>query len=334
MDARYVDPASLSDSVSFQPGPPEVSMLVVAYNSASIIAACLEAIPRACTRHTYEVLLVDNGDGSSAELVAKNFPQVRIIPSMGNIGFAGGNNLLARSAQAPLLLLVNPDLQMRPGAVDELLSGVARHADAAAWGGVTLDREGRPDIGNSVHVPSLREMASRLLGRSLSRIEEGDDLQRDKQVHALSGGFVMFSRQAWDAAEGLDERYFLYCEEVDLFARLERMGFEFWRIGKARAFHDAGHGNDFSPMRLLYRAAGTMQFARLHWSYPQQICGFVLIWLGAFQRYAAGKLLGHWRPRLRKVGDGHRGLVFRPGHWHHGYHPTKGLLAKLKHTPI
>lgn len=333
MDARYVHPASLSDSVSFQPGPPEVSMLVVAYNSASIIAACLEAIPRACTRHTYEVLLVDNGDGSSAELVAKNFPQVKIVPSNGNIGFAGGNNLLAKSARASMLLLVNPDLQMRPGAVDELLSGAARYPDAAAWGGVTLNREGRPDIGNSVHVPSLKEMASRLLGRSLSRIEEGDDFERDQRAPALSGGFVMFSRPAWDAANGLDERYFLYCEEVDLFRRLERMGYNFWRIGKARAFHDAGHGNDFSPMRLLYRAAGVMQFAELHWSYPARICAFTLIWLGAAQRFAIGKLLGHWNPRLRRVGEGHRWLVFQPRHWRHGYHPTKGLLAKLRAKP-
>jgi N-acetylglucosaminyl-diphospho-decaprenol L-rhamnosyltransferase len=334
MDPRYVDPASTEEFMTAPSTPPEVSILVVAYNSASIIADCLEAIPKACTRHNYEVLLVDNGDGGSAALVAKDFPQVRIVASRGNIGFAAGNNLLAQSAQAPLLLLVNPDLQMRAGAVDELLSGVGRHPEAAAWGGVTLDREGRPDIGNSVHVPSLKEMASRLLGRSLSRIEEGDDFERDEQVHALSGGFVMISRRAWDAADGLDERYFLYCEEVDLFARLALMGFVFWRIGKARAFHDAGHGNDFSPMRLLYRAAGTMQFARLHWSYPRQLSAFALIWLGAAQRYAAGKLLGHWRPRLRKVANGHRGLVFRPGHWRCGYHPTKGLLSKLKQMPL
>jgi GT2 family glycosyltransferase len=309
--------------------PPEVSILVVAYNSASIIADCLGAIPDACTRHTYEVLLVDNGDGSSAELVAKDFPQVRIVPSKGNIGFAGGNNLLARSAQAPLLLLANPDLQMRPGAVDELLSGAARHADAAAWGGVTLDREGRPDIGNSVHVPSLREMASRLFGRSLSRIEEGDDLERDQRVHALSGGFVMISRQAWDAAGGFDESYFLYCEEVDLFYRLSKMGHEFWRIGKARAFHDIGHGQQASPMRELYLNAGVMQFARLHWRPFEQMLAFIFIWTLSLQRFLSGYLLGWLFKKLKTTGQKHRYVALRPHYWGHGYHHAQGLLAKL-----
>lgn len=309
--------------------PPEVSILVVAYNSASIIADCLEAIPKACTRHTYEVLLVDNGDGSSAALVAKDFPQVRIVASRGNIGFAAGNNLLAQSAQAPLLLLVNPDLQMRAGAVDELLSGVGRHPEAAAWGGVTLDREGRPDIGNSVHVPSLKEMASRLLGRSLSRIEEGDDFERDEQVHALSGGFVMISRRAWDQVGGFDESYFLYCEEVDLFHRLSQLGHQFWRIGKARAFHDIGHGQQASPMRELYLNAGVMQFVRLHWKPFEQVLAFALIWALSCQRYVAGCLLGALSKNLKVTGQKHRYVALRPHYWGHGYDNTRGLLARL-----
>lgn len=304
--------------------------MVVAYQSADIISACLSAIPAACTRHTYEVLLVDNGDGSTERLVAEQFPGVRIIPSKGNVGFAAGNNLLAHSAKAPFLLLANPDLEMRAGAIDALLDGAARYPHAAAWGGVTLDRSGKPDIGNSVHVPSLTEMASRLLGRSITRLPEGATFENDERVEALSGGFVMFDRKAWDEAGGLDERYFLYCEEVDLFFRLARMGYEFWRIGAARAFHDAGHGNDFSSTRLLYRAAGTMEFARLHWTAPGQSLGFILIWLGAWQRYAAGLALGRWRPRLRKVGEGYRIMALAPGTWRHGYHPSSGLLAKLR----
>lgn len=313
---------------------PDVSIMVVAYHSQDIIAECLDAIAPACTRYTYEVLFVDNGEGETAALVEKHYPHVRIVPGRGNIGFAAANNLLAKSAEAPMLLLVNPDLQLRPGAVDALMDGAQRHASAAAWGGVTLDRAGRPDLGNSVHVPSLREMASRLVGRSSARVDEDSTFVDDEQVDALSGGFVMFSRQAWDAAGGMDERYFLYCEEVDLFYRLTRMGRVFWRIAAARAFHDVGHGNDFSAARLMYRAAGTMQFARLHWSYSKTTAAFVLVWLSALQRYLAGKAFGDRRPRLRKIGDGYGPITRRPGYWRYGYHPSKGLLAKLKHAPL
>lgn len=309
---------------------PDVSILVVAYQSAEVIGACLGSIAAACARYSHEVLLVDNGDGSTAALVAEAFPEVQIVPGRGNIGFAAGNNLLAQSACAPFLLLANPDLEMRAGAIDALLDAAARYPQAAAWGGVTLDRSGRPDIGNSVHVPSLKEMVSRLMGRSITRVDGDAEFTQDERVAALSGGFVMVSRAAWDKAGGLDESYFLYCEEVDLFYRLGRMGYDFWRIGAARAFHDAGHGHDFSPMRLLYRAAGTMQFMRLHRSPGEQLLGFALIWLGAFQRYLGGLVLGGWKPRLRKVGQGYRQVTLYPQDWRHGYDPARGLLARLK----
>lgn len=308
---------------------PDVSILIVAYNSQAIIAACLGSIPAACTRHTYEVLLIDNGDGASEALVSAKFPAAKIVRSRGNVGFAAGNNLLAAQARAPLFLLANPDLELTPGAIDALLDAARRYPAAAAWGGVTLDRTGHPDIGNSVHIPSLHEMASRLIGRSVSRLNRGDALLQDQRVEALSGGFVMFSRAAWDAAGGLDDRYFLYCEEVDLFYRLSAMGCEFWRIGSARAFHDAGHGNNFSQMRLLYRAAGIMQFAKLHWSYPNQMLGFILLWLSALQRYIFGEIFSFWNPHLRQISYGYRRMAFSPREWRHGYHPTKGLLAKL-----
>ncbi|MBA3862319.1 MAG: glycosyltransferase family 2 protein [Erythrobacter sp.] len=316
-----------------QPAP-DVSILVVAYNSERIIADCLEAIAPACTRYTYEVLLVDNGDGGTAALVAERFPEVRIIPGKGNIGFAAGNNLLAKSATAPMLLLANPDLQMRPGAVDALLDGAKHYETAAAWGGVTLDREGRPDIGNSVHVPSLREMASRLIGRSSARITEGNAFECDERVEALSGGFVMFSRAAWDEAQGLDERYFLYCEEVDLFFRLSLMGYDFLRIGSARAFHDIGHGEITSPMRELYLNAGIMQFAILHWNPFRQFLAFTIIWLLSLQRYGVALLRRRFLGNKKKGRARYQYVATRPTYWYHGYHPTKGLLAMLAKAPL
>lgn len=326
LSLQATDTAQLGNEAS----PPDVSILIVAYQSVDLIGACIEAIPHACSRYRYETLLVDNGDGRTAAFVAEKFPDVRIIPGRGNIGFAAGNNLLARLAKAPLLLLANPDLEMRPGSVDELLDGSERYPHAAAWGGVTLNRNGQPDIGNSVHVPSLKEMTSRLFGRSANRLAPNDTLAKDHKVEALSGGFVMFSGKAWEEAGGLDESYFLYCEEVDLFFRLSRKGYEFWRIGSARAFHDAGHGNEIAPSRLLYRAAGTMQFTRLHWSFPRQVAAFLLLWLNALLRYMVGKICGFWNPRLRRIGFGYRRMALSPTEWCFGYHPTKGLLTKQK----
>lgn len=309
---------------------PILSILVVAYHSEAIIADCLASIPPACTRFGYEVLLIDNGDGATEEVVASRFPHVRIVPRQGNVGFAAGNNLLAAQAKGQFLLLLNPDVVLQTGAIDLLLDATRTYPDAAAWGGVTLDREGRPDLGNTVHTPSLREMASRTLGRSIAARRQAIAFDGNTKVEVLSGSFVMFARAAWDAVGGLDDRYFLYCEEVDLFYRLAQKGYSFWRIGGARGYHNIGHGEALSPKRMLYRAAGNMQFVRLHWSKSKQLLAVLLTWLGAWQRLIVGRLIGRWSPRLRQVGECHRDIAVHPSLWRHGYDPQRGLLVQLR----
>lgn len=313
---------------------PDVSVLIVGYNSAELISACIESVKTAAHRHSCEILLVDNGDGSTETLVSQQFPQVRIIPSRGNIGFAAGNNLLARSAKAPLLLLLNPDMVALPGSIDALVEASKSYTAAAAWGGVTVDQEGKPDTGNAIAMPSMGEFLSVALGRS--RIGNGPvaGLDSDACVDVLVGGFVMFSRKAWDEVGGLDERYFLYCEEVDLFYRLQLKGYEAWRISSATGAHKAAHGNTLSPMRLLYRAAGTMEFVRTHWSFTAQIAACALVWAAAVERLVAGQLIGHRRPHLRELGNGYRLVALRPDYWIFGYDKRRGLMAKLARSSL
>lgn len=307
----------------------DVSILIVAYNSAAIISACLGSIPDACKSYNYEVLLVDNGDGTTEALVAENYPWVRIVPSKGNIGFAAGNNLLAASAQGRHLLLLNPDVELKSEAIDRLLDATKTYPTASAWGGVTLDRDDRPDLGNTVHAPSLREMASRVMGRSLAATAPLVGVDEDAPVAVLSGSFAMFTRQAWDEVGGLDERYFLYCEEVDLFYRLAQRGHTFWRIANSRANHDVGHGDILSPTRELYLNAGVVQFTRLHWCRSDAFAARILILTFSLQRYLLGKVFG-WRSRnLANLSKRQRLVALYPHYWWNGYDPERGLLARM-----
>jgi GT2 family glycosyltransferase len=314
---------------------PDVSILIVAYNSADLIEACIDSIGPACLQHRFEVLLIDNGDLSTARLVHDRYPHVRIVESRGNIGFAAGNNALAKQANAPMLLLLNPDMELEPHAIDALLDGAKRHSDAVAWGGVTLNAEGKPDTGNAIPMPSMAELLSVALGRSRIGSMPIKGIKEDARVEVVSGGFVMFARSAWDSSGGLDERYFLYGEEVDLFYRLGKQGHAIWRISDARGFHAVGHGSGMSPMRLLYLAAGNMQFLRIHWSRVGAWTGGMLMWIAALERYLAGRLLGGIRPRLRAIGEGYKLVALNPRLWFTGYDPETGLLARLQkgHLP-
>ncbi len=307
-----------------------VSILIVAYNSASLIVACLDSIAPACTQSGYEILMVDNGDGATEELVKTTYPDVRIIPSKGNVGFAAGNNWLASHAHADKFLLLNPDMELEPGSIDALLAGAKAHPDAAAWGGVTVDAHGKPDSGNAIAMPSLTEFVSAAMGRSIVGNSRMLGIDTDAEVDVLVGGFVMFDRTAWEKVNGFDEGYFLYCEEVDLYYRLNKIGYRFWRIAAARGHHAIAHGEGLSPLRMLYRAAGTAEFVRRHWSVPASFVARALIWLAASERVAAGRLLGRWRAHLGALADGYRDVALRPNVWWHGYDPKRGMLRQLE----
>ncbi len=313
---------------------PDVSILIVAYNSAQLIESCIDSIRSGAQRHSCEVLLVDNGDGLTEKLVAQAFPDVRIIPGKGNIGFAAGNNMLSRFARSEHLLLLNPDMVALPNSIDILLDAADHYPGAAAWGGVTVDPSGRPDTGNAIAMPSMTEFLSVAMGRSRIGSEAVKGLEEDARVDVLIGGFVMFTRAAWQELGGLDERYFLYCEEVDLFFRLRGRGYEAWRIAAARGQHTAAHGNTLSPSRLLYRAAGTMEFVRTHWSFSGRVLAAFLVWIAAVERFLAGKLIGGRHPHLRQLGDGYRYVALHPNYWISGYDPKSGLMAKLAREPL
>ena len=320
---------SSAASEGSEPAQFDCSILIVAFQSVDVIAQCLDSIAETTESVKTEVLLIDNGDLSTQAFVEQHYPDVRVVPSQGNIGFAGGNNALARQARSDRLLLLNPDMTLYAGALDALMEGADAHPDAAAWGGVTCDSEGQPDSGNFILVPSLAEHARFALGRSSQPDQNPAALSGDSKADVLLGGFVMFSREAWESAGGLDERYFLYCEEVDLFYRLAHMGRTFWRIGKARGHHAVGHGQPMSAMRILYRTTGTVEFMRIHWGFAQRLLGCLLLWTGALNRYIVGGVAGRFRPRLAQVSKGYRVVALRPERWWHGYDPERGLRAKM-----
>jgi len=319
------------EPVSHAPGSaaPTVSVLVVAFNSRALIGRCLKHIFDAAPGTAIEVLFVDNGTDGTQELVAEEFPDVRIVQSSGNVGFAAANNALAQHAQGEFLLLVNPDLFLRPRAIDILVAGARRHPDAVAWGGITIFADGNPDTGNAIAIPSLKEFASMALGRSLAGQVNAADFQRDAPVNVLCGGLVMVSREAWNRIGGMDETFFLYCEEVDFFVRLREQGYSLYRIAEARGEHLIAHGGNLSPRRLMFKTAGTMQFLQKHWPAPKRTLGGVLLWLAAFERFLAGKMVGRWKPRFAQIGEAYSDVALKPHLWWHGYDRDKGYKAWL-----
>ncbi|WP_260926818.1 glycosyltransferase family 2 protein [Novosphingobium sp. 9] len=298
---------------------PTVSLLIVAYNAGSILDECLTAALREATSVGGEVLFIDNGDDGTEHRVAREYPDVRIVPSEGNIGFGPGNNRLAAQARADLLLLVNPDAILDEGAVAVLLEEERRHPEAAVFGGMIKNPEGRPEIHNYIRLPAFSHLLLATAGVE-GRIQQRDrPLDRTSAVDAVTGAFFMIRAEAYRAMAGFDESFFLYSEEIDLFHRLGRAGYTILFAPQAAVIHKTGTTGEMSRGRTVYRAIGQMHYMRKHWGPLGAAAGGALVWIAAIERVIAGKLVRNRNSRFARMGHVNWPLVRSPGLWWHGY---------------
>lgn len=305
---------------------PDLSILIVAYNSAAFIADCIGSVIEHTAPGSYEILLVDNGKDGTADKVAAEFPVVRIIPGRGNIGFGQANNLLADHARGRYLLLLNPDTKLVDPAIDSLLA-FARTQPAAAWGGVTTLPDGSLDGGNFLTIPTLGGIARDVVGlggrgQHRARLEH---LAAPERVEVLCGGFMMISREAWDAVGGFDPSFLLYSEEIDLFTRLRNIGQVVWLYPGSRIIHDIGSGNAYTPARMRYTQTGLMHYARRHWRTPlAQIVG-VAYWMIAARRWLVSVLLQKVSASHHARMTAHQPIVTNRAIWWRGYEGKTSL---------
>jgi hypothetical protein len=123
--------------------PPTISILIVSYNTKDLTSACLSSIHRYPPIGDYETIVVDNGskDGSAA-MIARRFPGVKLMVSNKNLGFAAGNNLALRAAKYDVLLLLNSDTEVHPGALEHLQTILSENPSLAGAGGRLLNTDG------------------------------------------------------------------------------------------------------------------------------------------------------------------------------------------------
>lgn len=222
----------------------DLSIVIVSWNTRDDLAACLASLPAATIDLGTEVIVADNAsrDGTPA-LVRERHPDVRLLETGGNLGFARASNLGAAGASGRLLLLLNPDTVCPPSALTRLCACFDRLPDAAAVGPDLTDATGRgtecwgdfPAIWHhwrSVVDPALAWLPGRWrepgLGRTAASARR-TPRPRDPATGALvvdyvKGACLLTSQDAWRRVGPLDERYFMYFEESDWCRRARALG--------------------------------------------------------------------------------------------------------------
>ncbi len=210
---------------------PRLTIVIVSYNSRADLEACLRSLTMRAPRLTHEIVVVDNAssDGTPA-YVRDCWPAVRLIETGSNLGFARANNVAIRNTASELVLLLNPDTIVPAGAVDQLVEALDAHADAAIVGPRLVDGSGRAELSFGRMISPWAEFQQRRLVRGNDRgvasiVARVERLTREtKTVDWVSGACLLIRRSDLDAAGRMDERYFMYTEDVDLCAAVRARG--------------------------------------------------------------------------------------------------------------
>ncbi len=234
------------------------TVIIVNYCTAKLTIDCLASLANErANRASFDVILVDNAspDDSSKVLthaIAQNGwgNWVVFLPSSRNGGFADGNNLGIRFAlETPdppsYLLLLNPDTLVRPGAIGVLIGWMEEHPNAGIVGGRLLDAVNKPQCSGFRFPSVLGELESGAQLGPLSRLLSTSVVSMPLSdvpigVDWVSGACFLIRRSVIDQIGLLDEKYFMYYEEVDFCRRAKQVGWEVWHVPEAQVVHLEG----------------------------------------------------------------------------------------------
>jgi GT2 family glycosyltransferase len=255
-----------------QNGLPDISVILVSWNTRDLLLNCLASLPGALGLLQAEIWVVDNGstDGSVEAIQAKH-PDVRVIANDQNVGFAAANNQAIAASQGRYVLLLNSDTV----ALQDSIKCLVRFADTRPALGIVGPMLQNPDgsfQGSYAQQPSLRSellsatgLGIRLYGPWYPNASPRHS-QQERQVGYIQGACMLARREAIEQAGMLDEGYFMYSEEPDWCLRMQRSGWEVWYLPEAQIIHYGGQSTQQvrpEMVRTLYRSK--IRFFRKHY---------------------------------------------------------------------
>jgi N-acetylglucosaminyl-diphospho-decaprenol L-rhamnosyltransferase len=278
-------------------GEPRISVIILNYNTRDDLRTCLRSVQQTESftgEGDAEVFVVDNASSDgSADMVAKEFPWVRLIRAPRNGGYAYGNNLAMRTCHGEYVLLLNPDALVPPDAIESLCNYLDQHPQTGVVGPKVLRPDGSLDLACRRSFPTLAVSSYRILG--LSKLFPRSrrfgrynltylDPDEASEVDSVVGACMLVRRTAIEQAGLLDEQFFMYGEDLDWAYRIKRAGWSIRYNPNITVLHRKGESSRrrseaatiafYEAMEIFYRK----HYARQH---PAIVNGLVrgAIWL-------------------------------------------------------
>jgi hypothetical protein len=273
----------------------KLSIVIVNYNVKNLLKKCLESIFKYQKDIEFEVIVIDNSSKDhSQEMLQRDFPQIKLIENKRNLGFSRACNQGIKESQARYILLLNPDTELTPGGFKKMMDFMDSKPGIGICGPKMVNEEGKLQF-------SCRSLPSYLTAISSSQsilnrifpynflskkyLLKNQDHSQISEVDWVSGSCLLAKREMLEKEGLLDERFYMYVEDVDLCFRAKKLGFSVFYFPQVVVVHHIGKSTQKRKFTMLLEHHRSMYyFYRKHHNPNVFLKGivFLSIWMRLF----------------------------------------------------
>jgi GT2 family glycosyltransferase len=270
----------------------KLSIVVVNYNVKNLLKKCLESIFKCQKDIEFEVIVVDNNSKDhSQEMLKRDFPQVQLIENKRNVGFSRACNQGIKRGQGRYILLLNPDTEFTPGGFKKMIDFMDSKPEVGICGPKMVNEEGKLQFSCRSFPSYLTAISSSqsILNRifpenflSQKYLLKEKDHSQIGEVDWVSGSCLLAKREMFEKIGLLDERFYMYVEDVDLCYRAKKSGFSVFYFPPVTVIHHIGKSTQKKKFTMLLEHHRSMYyFYRKHHTSNTFLRGIVFfsIWI-------------------------------------------------------
>ena len=280
----------------------DLSVIIVNWNTKKLLENCLQSIFKFTRGINFEVIVIDNGskDGS-VEMVKQKFPKTKLIPNNQNLGFTKANNQGIKIAKGKYILLLNSDTHLIENSLFKLVKKAQALKNVGALGPqlLNIDKTIQQSAGFFPNLPQVffwMTFIDDLPGGSILKpyhIDHDTFYHNDRQVDWVTAAAILVPRNVIDKIGKLDEKIFMYGEEVDWCYRIKKAGYDVYFSPATKIVHiGRGSSNKVSKNAIAGEYKGILYFYKKYkGAFLLQIVR-ILLKIGALARIVAFAILG------------------------------------------
>jgi len=239
-----------------------LSIVIVNFNAEKLLQKCISSVYAETKRVPFDIWVIDNNSkDTSVLMVRQNFPQVNLIENKENVGFARANNQAITKCSGNYILLLNPDTLILKNAIEKTIEFMDGNPEVGICGCKVLNEDGTLQLACHRSIPTPGVAFFRLTGLSKlfpnSKITAKYNLTHldpdsPHQVDAVSGAFLMIRKEVVNGIGLLDERFFMYGEELDWCLRAKKAGWAIMYYPDANIVHYKGECSKFNHRKAAF----------------------------------------------------------------------------------